>query len=236
MIPKEKLRDWAAGYGIALEEEMLERLDRYAGLLCAYNEKVNLTAITEPEEIARKHFLDSLLLAAALPLPEGTRLADVGTGAGFPGVPLKILRPDLSLTLIDSLQKRITFLQALSQEISLPFEALHLRAEEAGRQKGLREGFSVVTARAVASLPVLCEYCLPLVKPGGSFAALKSRGVQEEIEEAKRAISLLGGELEQVRRFQLPGEEERAIVLIRKISQTPPKYPRSSAKMAKSPL
>lgn len=236
MIPKEKLQDWADGYGILLKEPMLEQLDRYAELLCTYNEKVNLTAITEPEEIARKHFLDSLLLAAALPFAQGAKLADVGTGAGFPGVPLKILRPDLSLTLIDSLKKRIVFLQALSQEIAVSFEALHLRAEEAGRQKGLREGFEIVTARAVAALPVLCEYCLPLVKPGGTFAALKSRGVQEEIKEAERAVSLLGGEMEQVRCFQLPGGEERAFVLIKKISQTPPKYPRPSAKMAKNPL
>lgn len=236
MIPKEKLKDWAAGYGIALEEPVLEKLDRYAELLCAYNEKVNLTAITEPEEIAKKHFLDSLLLAAALPLPKGARLADVGTGAGFPGVPVKLLRPDLRLTLIDSLQKRITFLQGLSQKLALPYEALHLRAEEAGRQKGLREQFDVVTARAVASLPVLCEYCLPLVKPGGTFAALKSRGAEEEMAAAERAASLLGGEFSRPQRFQLPGGEERVFVLIKKISQTPPKYPRPSAKMAKSPL
>lgn len=236
MIPKEKLRDWAFGYGIVLEAEALEKLDQYAQFLCAYNGKVNLTAITEPEEIARKHFLDSLLLAAATPMPEGARLADVGTGAGFPGVPLKILRPDIRLTLIDSLQKRIVFLQALSQQLALPFEALHLRAEDAGRQSGLREQFDMAAARAVAALPVLCEYCLPLVKVGGLFAALKSRGAEEEMAAAQRAISQLGGELEGVRRFQLPGAEERAIVLIRKISQTPPKYPRPSAKMAKSPL
>lgn len=236
MIPKEKLRDWAFSYGIVLEAAALEKLNQYAQFLCAYNEKVNLTAITEPEEIARKHFLDSLLLAAAAPLPEGARLADVGAGAGFPGVPLKILRPDIRLTLIDSLQKRIVFLQALSQQLALPFEAIHLRAEDAGRQSGLREQFDMAAARAVAALPVLCEYCLPLVKVGGLFAALKSRGAEEEMAAAQRAISLLGGELEGVRRFQLPGAEERAIVLIRKISQTPPKYPRPSAKMAKSPL
>lgn len=236
MIPTDKLKDWAAAYGLSLEPPVLEKLDEYAEFLAAYNEKVNLTAITDPEEIARKHFLDSLLLAAAEPLAPGARLADVGTGAGFPGVPLKLLRPDLSLTLLDSLRKRIVFLQELSQRLNLSYETLHLRAEDAGRQPALREQFDVVTARAVASLPVLCEYCLPLAKVGGVFAALKSRGVEEELEAAGRAVSLLGGKLVGVRRFQLPIEGERAIVIIKKISQTPPKYPRPSAKMAKSPL
>lgn len=236
MIPTDKLKGWAEREGILLDGQMLSQFEEYARFLCAYNEKVNLTAITEPEEIARKHFLDSLLLLAALPVPKDARVADVGSGAGFPGVPLKIARPDLSLTLIDSLNKRITFLQELSGRLRLPCEALHLRAEEAGRQKGLRGQFDLAAARAVASLPVLCEYCLPLLKMGGVFAALKSRGVEEELQAAGRAISLLGGELMPLRRFSLPGGEERAFVLIKKISQTPTQYPRPSAKMAKNPL
>lgn len=236
MIPTDKLKGWAEREGILLDGQMLSQFEEYARFLYAYNEKVNLTAITEPEEIARKHFLDSLLLLAALPVPKGARVADVGSGAGFPGVPLKIARPDLSLTLIDSLNKRITFLQELSGRLRLPCEALHLRAEEAGRQKGLRGQFDLAAARAVASLPVLCEYCLPLLKMGGVFAALKSRGVEEELQAAGRAISLLGGELMPLRRFSLPGGEERAFVLIKKISQTPTQYPRPSAKMAKNPL
>lgn len=236
MIPTDKLKEWAGQQGILLDAQMLARFEEYAQFLCAYNEKVNLTAITEPEEIAAKHFLDSLLLLAALPVPKGARMADVGSGAGFPGVPLKIARPDLSLTLIDSLKKRILFLQQLSGRLEMPFEALHLRAEEAGRQKGLRGQFDIAAARAVASLPVLCEYCLPLLKIGGVFAALKSRGVEEELRAAERALSLLGGEMLPLRRFSLPGGEERAIVLIKKISQTPTQYPRPSAKMAKSPL
>ena len=216
MIPTDKLKEWAGQQGILLDAQMLARFEEYAPFICAYNEQVILTAITEPVEIAAKHFLDSLLLLAALPVPKGARMADVGSGAGFPGVPLKIARPDLSLTLIDSLKKRILFLQQLSGRLEMPFEALHLRAEEAGRQKGLRGQFDIAAARAVASLPVLCEYCLPLLKIGGVFAALKSRGVEEELRAAERALSLLGGEMLPLRRFPCPAARSAPLCSLKK--------------------
>lgn len=235
MIPCDQLREWCASYGLAADEQLLNRLDNYAQFLIEYNEKVNLTAITDPAEIAQKHFLDSLLLLAAAKIPEGASLIDVGTGAGFPGVPVRLARPDLHLTLLDSLNKRVVFLRELCTRLDIEADVFHARAEDAAHT-ALREQFDFATARAVASLPVLCEYCLPFVKVGGMFAALKSRSAAEELEASRKALSLLGGRLEEEKVFLLPDSSERRILLIRKISQTPPKYPRPSAKMAKNPL
>lgn len=235
-FPRELLCEGARELGLVLEEETLSSFEAYAALLTEWNEKMNLTAITDPREIAVKHFLDSLTLLSAAALPHGARVIDVGTGAGFPGVPLKLVRPDLKLTLLDSLQKRLTFLKALSQ--ALPFEAelLHARAEEGGREKNLREKFDLACARAVAPLYLLAEYCLPYVKRGGIFAALKGPQAEEELKQAQKAISLLGGRAEKTVSFTLPDGGRRSVLLIRKEKETPVLYPRHGGKIKKSPL
>lgn len=222
--------------GIDITQEQMEKLDRYAEVLMEWNEKMNLTAIKKPEEIVTKHFVDSLTLLRALDLAEGARLIDVGTGAGFPSVPLKVLRPDLRLTLLDSLNKRITFLSALSGELGQENLCVHARAEEAGQNPAYRQQYEVATARAVAHLRDLMEYCLPLVKVNGVFAAMKSGEIDVELAEAQKAVKLLGGSVEKIHRFTLPDGSARSIVLVRKISQTSPKYPRPHAKIAKMPL
>lgn len=233
---KDTLLAEAGGYGFTLSPTLLDQLERYAELLVDYNQKVNLTAITQPREIALLHFLDSMLLRVALEGRVIDSLADVGTGAGFPGMVLKLLEPGIDLTLIDSLNKRIAFLEQLAAALSVKVTALHLRAEEAGREQSLREQFSVTTARAVAPLPVLCEYCLPLTKIGGVFAAMKAKEADAEAQSAQNAITLLGGKLLEIRAFTLPDGDERSVVLIEKISHTPTKYPRPAGKLAKYPL
>ena len=235
-ISKDYLKEQAAALGFSLTETMLDQFAIYADFLVEYNEKVNLTAITDPQGIVVKHFLDSLLLVQAAALPQGASLVDVGTGAGFPSIPVKIYRPDLRITLLDSLQKRISFLQELCRRLSIEGECCHARAEDAGRQAGYRERFDAATARAVANLRELAEYCLPLVKTGGMFLALKGYDVEEELSGAGKAIAVLGGEIQRIEKFLLPGDNRRAIVVIKKISQTPPKYPRMPAKIAKNPL
>ena len=209
---------------------------RYRELLLLWNEKMNLTAITDPQEILVKHFLDSLLTAKALPLYDKASLADVGCGAGFPSIPLGIYRPALSLTLIDSLGKRLRFLDEVISELGLSARTVHARAEEAGRKAEHREQYDFVTARAVAAMPVLCEYCLPLVKTGGFFAALKGPEVELELDGARVAIQTLGGTLEEIQRFTLPDGSGRSIVVIQKTASTPQKYPRPSAQIAKKHL
>ena len=232
---KKTLESAAAELGLILPEGALASFETYFDLLVDWNSRMNLTAITAPEEVAVKHFADSLLLTKAVELPEGGRLADVGTGAGFPAVPIGIVRPDLHLVLVDSLNKRITFLKELCSALHLRADCIHGRAEDLGKG-GLREMQDVVTARAVAHLRTLAEYCLPFVKVGGVFAALKGPEIEEELKESEKAIALLGGKLEEICRFTLPDGSKRTILRIRKISQTPTKYPRNSAKITKSPL
>lgn len=222
--------------GISLTGETARLLDRYAEELCRVNEYTNLTAITDPEGIANKHFLDSLLLESVYPLPQGASLADVGTGAGFPGLPLKLHRPDIRLCLMDSLGKRITFLTDLCRLLEVESDAIHIRAEDAGKDARFREQFDVVTARAVAALPTLCELCLPLAKVGGVFVAMKGGDPEEELAAAKKGIATLGGKVERVENRALPDGSRRTFVVIRKVSQTPTKYPRSFSKIAKAPL
>lgn len=236
MIEQDFLQEAAAAFGFALTGEQLAAFDRYAALLVEYNQKVNLTAITQPREVVIKHFVDSLLLLKSLPLPEGASLVDVGTGAGFPGLPVAIARPDIKLTLLDSLQKRVVFLQEACKTTGVAAQCIHGRAEELGNDAPLRERFDFATARAVARLRELSEFCLPFVKPGGCFIALKGYEIEEELEEALPAIAKLGGRLLRVDKYLLPMENRRAVVLIKKISQTPPKFPRSFAKIKKSPL
>ena len=234
MIDKNRLEAKCAALGIALTGPMLDALDQYAEILVEYNQKVNLTAITDPEGIEDKHFADSLLLAN---LPETAgKLVDVGTGAGFPGVVAKIFKPELQLTLMEPTGKRVEFLKYVCAQLGLSgVEFAKERAEDAAR-KVWREQFDVATARGVAALPMLSEYCLPLVKVGGVFLAMKGPGAAEELAESGAALKKLGGKGSGVAEFHLPGGDVRNIIRIKKISQTPPVYPRNGGKIAKSPL
>lgn len=208
--------------------DIYRKFTAYADFLVDKNQVMNLTAITDPHGIAEKHFLDSVLPLGLFDVPDGASLVDVGTGAGFPGVPMAIMRPDIRLTLLDSLNKRINFLKELTGLLELPAECIHIRAEDAGRGS-LRESFDIATARAVSRLPILCEYCLPLVKTGGAFLAMKG-DCQEELEEAKNAISVLGGKVERMEEYALPSGDKRTLVVIRKVKKTPEKYPRGQIK------
>ena len=239
MIDKQLLTDCAAAYGVEITPTLAERLDIYARLLVEWNEKMNLTAITDPTGIVVKHFTDSLLAAPLLPTGSFS-LIDVGTGAGFPGMPLALLREDCRLTLLDSLNKRLVFLEAVCRELGLPATLIHARAEEGGRRPDLREQFDVSTARAVAALPTLCEYCLPFVKVGGCFIALKGPDADREQEAAARAVSLLGGKVAHKTTVTLQADTiepmERQLIRIDKTRPTSSAYPRPSAKIAKRPL
>lgn len=222
------------GYNLDVSRETYAKMEEYATFLVDYNEKVNLTAVTEGEEILRKHFLDSCLLAKYAPIPKGARLLDIGSGAGFPGVPLKLLRGDLDITLLDSLNKRIVFLEKLCERLGIVCTCRHGRAEQDAKDPDMREQFDVVTARAVASLPTLAEYSLPFVKVGGIWAAMKGPG--ESVKPALQAIRLLGGHLEETIPYQLPGGDARVIYVVKKVSQTPTKYPRNSSQIKQKPL
>ncbi len=222
---------------IQLKDEQLHKLLRYYELLVERNKVMNLTAITEFEEVVIKHFLDSLSLVKVI-VPKAERLLDMGTGAGFPGIPLKIAFPSIKVVLIDSLSKRIHFLEEVIQELELKeIQALHGRAEDYGREKGFRESFDLCVSRAVAKLSVLSEYCLPYVKIGGYFIPYKSGLIHEEVIEASRAIGVLGAEIVRSEKFLLPGTEiDRSLILIHKTKGTPIKYPRSAGKPSKEPL
>ncbi|MBR3473670.1 MAG: 16S rRNA (guanine(527)-N(7))-methyltransferase RsmG [Oscillospiraceae bacterium] len=217
-------------------EPALERFRRYYELLTEWNKVMNLTAISGEEDTARLHFLDCAALTGLADLT-GKRVIDVGTGAGFPGLVLKILRPDLDLTLMDSLDKRVKFLSAVCAELGFTdVRCLHARAEEAAAGE-LRQSFDLACSRAVARLNLLSELCLPFVKPGGLFIAMKGPELSEELREAEKGIRLLGGEVERTAEYAVPGTELRHnAVLIRKVTDTPKKYPRKWAQMKKNPL
>lgn len=236
MIDREKLKGYSEGFGIFLGEEQLEQFDSYCRLLLEWNEKMNLTAIREPEQILVKHFVDSLALLKFTELPQGAKLIDVGTGAGFPGLPLKIARPDLELTLLDSLNKRLVFLRAVCGELGVKAKVIHSRAEEGGKLPDLRQKFDAAVSRAVASLNLLAEYCLPFVKVGGVFLAAKGPQVDEELSQARNAVQLLGGGIERVEEYFLPDGSGRTLVAVRKEKATPALYPRHGSKIAKKPL
>lgn len=223
--------------GIEIQQEQADKFQIYLDTLLEWNKKINLTAITDPHEAVVKHFVDSLTILKTVELPRG-KIIDVGTGAGFPGVPLKIMRPDIELTLLDGLNKRLNFLRALSNQLGFDAEFVHLRAEEAGKKAEMREKYDIVTARAVAQLNVLCEYCIPLVKMNGCFIAMKGPGMDTEIAEAKKAIQLLGCKADKVEKIVLPDEEksERNLAVIRKYQFTPKAYPRHGNKISKSPI
>lgn len=235
-IPIEKLKAHAFSFGVELDNISLERFDVYARLLAEWNEKINLTAITDPEGIELKHFADSLSLFKYCTFGENESLIDVGTGAGFPGLALLIAKPDLKLTLLDSTKKKLAVIEDILKNIGLSATVLHSRAEEAGQSEKYREKFDYATARAVANLRELSEYCLPFVKKGGSFISMKAARADEELFGAKKAIELLGGKVEKVESFLLDEAGERNVIIINKLSSTPAKYPRPSAKIAKNPL
>ena len=221
---------------LSFTEEQLAQFTRYYELLVETNKVMNLTAITEPEEVAVKHMVDSLLAFEVA--MAGKTLVDVGTGAGFPGVPLKIYCPSLKVTLVDSLGKRLRFLEQVISELGLKgIRCEHLRAEDAGRNKKHREQYDYVTARAVARLSVLSEYCLPLAKKGGQFIALKGSRYAEEIDEGGAAVKILGGKIISAEPVKLPGlDDGRAIIKIAKIKATPAQYPRKAGTPEKQPL
>lgn len=240
LIEFESFRTLFAQFGMEITHEMYSCFERYAELLCERNEQVNLTAITDPEGIAVKHFFDSVYPFTMIDVPHGTKLIDVGTGAGFPSVPLKIFRPDIEITMLDSLNKRVNFLQEVSDELELNAKCVHGRAEETARfiKSGnpYRESFDMATARAVANLRDLCEYCLPFVKVGGYFVALKGKDGETELEQAENAIKALGGGVKLSKGYELPNGDGRHLIVIEKISATAEKYPRNAGQMKKKPL
>lgn len=232
MLDTNRMQDLAAQYRINLQDTQLGKIQKYSALLLEWNSRMNLTAITDPREIESKHFLDCLLLAA-LPQVQG-KLVDVGSGAGFPGMVAKIYKPQLGVTLMEPNGKRAGFLQELSAHLELLVDIVRERGEEAARKKW-RETFDVATARAVAALPMLCEVCLPLVRVGGWFIAMKGDAA-EEVALARTACDKLGGKYSETQTFTLPDGSARSLVLIQKVAPTPPQYPRNGGVIAKRPL
>ena len=220
---------------LGLDDGGTPSLLRYGELLLKKNKVMNLTAITEPQDVAALHFLDSAALLALADF-RGKSVVDVGTGAGFPGMPMKILEPSIHMTLLDSLGKRITFLQEVCEDLGLTdVQCVHARAEEFAAEH--RQGFDFAVSRAVANLSVLCELCLPLVKVGGTFLSMKSVESDGELEQAEKAIRLLGGQAERTADYRIPGTEvTHRVIFIKKVAETPKKYPRPFAKIKKNPL
>ncbi|MEQ2877438.1 16S rRNA (guanine(527)-N(7))-methyltransferase RsmG [Enterococcus asini] len=237
MYPEE-FRKQLLAEDVTLTDQQMAQFDMYFHLLVEWNEKMNLTAITEEKEVYLKHFYDSLLVGLKMALNPQAAICDVGSGAGFPSIPLKILYPELSVTIVDSLKKRITFLQELTDQLGLTNVHLyHDRAETFGQNPAFREQFDYVTARAVARLNVLAELCLPLVKKDGYFLALKAAKSDEELQEAKPAIAQLGGKFIEEKTMALPlSGDERHLLVIQKKKVTPKKYPRKPGLPNKQPI
>lgn len=224
--------------GVTLSPEQKQQFDDYYSILVEWNKVMNLTGITEYEEVNEKHFLDSLAIVKVQDMDTVSRVIDIGTGAGFPGVPLKIAFPHLKVTLLDSLNKRIRFLNEVITKLGLwDIETIHGRAEDFARQKDYRECYDLCVSRAVANLSTLSEYCLPYVQMGGLFIPYKSGDIDEELKQAEKAVEILGGKLEKTVKFQLPGSDiGRSFVKITKIATTRKKYPRKAGLPAKEPL
>ncbi|MCQ2464281.1 MAG: 16S rRNA (guanine(527)-N(7))-methyltransferase RsmG [Oscillospiraceae bacterium] len=218
---------------LVLTEEVYEKLDIYADFLVETNKVMNLTAITEPEEILVKHFADSISITKYVDFADGIKAIDVGTGAGFPLLPVKIYKPGIKITLLDGLNKRIKFLSELCERISVDAECIHERAELLAKKPEYREKYDVATARAVSAMPELSEYCLPFVKKGGVFCAMK--GPSEDISSAANAVKLLGGKISDDIKYEINGEQRR-VVIVNKIMPCLPKYPRPSGKIKSKPL
>jgi len=255
MTPTELLATEAQKLGLTLDEEQLARFDAYAEILLETNKAMNLTRITDRMDIVVKHYVDSLTLLQLPCFTIGASVIDVGTGAGFPGIPLKIARPDLSVTLLDSLRKRIDFLEKACLFAKIPaFRApkdkpavlpgqhspaitlVWARAEEAARDKNYREAYDVAVARAVAPLPALLEYCLPFVRTGGMFIAMKGPDPAAEVDASRNALSALGGDIEEIKTVALSGNITHTLISVKKISQTSTKFPRNPIKIARNPL
>ena len=232
----EGLLEKASTMGVRFSVEQMDKFYKYMNLLIEWNEKINLTAIIEPNEIILKHFIDSITILKDI--KDGSTVVDVGTGAGFPGIPLSIMNPTLKITLVDSLNKRLIFLQEVINELDLKnVELVHARAEEFGRNKKYREKFDVATSRAVANLSTLSEYLLPLVKINGKAISMKAGNASQEIEDAKKAIKTLGGNINNIEEFNLPQSDiGRTIIIIDKIKETPGKYPRKPGTPSKEPI
>lgn len=231
-----KLQNQAQKIDINLTNKQLNEFYTYMNLLIEWNKNINLTAITEPEEIIKKHFIDSLTISKNI--KKDSSIIDVGTGAGFPGIPLKIVREDINVVLLDALNKRLNFLNEVIKENELKnIETVHFRAEEVGKNKRYREKYDVATSRAVAQLNILAEYLLPLVKIGGKCICMKGSNVEEELKNSKKAITLLGGEIEKIEEFILPDSDiKRNVIIIKKVNSTPAKYPRKPGTPAKEPI
>lgn len=232
----EKFEQGLESLGIVLSDAQKQQFMDYYEFLVETNKVMNLTAITEFDEVIEKHFLDSLSLCKVYDLDRKVKILDMGTGAGFPGIPLKIAFPELEVVLADSLNKRIKFLQEVIERLALSdITALHARAEELGRDKNYREQFDLCVSRAVANLSSLSEYCIPFVKEGGKFISYKSGEIEEEVSQAKKAIKLLGGKIENVYKFDLY-EQKRSFVIISKEKKTPKTYPRKAGTPTKEPI
>ena len=236
MLNKELFYNTIKPFEISVDEEAFNRLDTFAEMLIETNKSFNLTAIKEPDDVTVKHFADCLSIFKYVDIAENAKIIDVGTGAGFPGLVLMLYRPDIQMTFLDSTKKRLGFIENVLNECGIKGDILHMRAEEAAQLAKYREKYDFATARAVAALPVLSEYCLPFVKVGGSFVSMKSAESNEEISEAKKAINVLGGKIEEDILFDLVENMPPRIIRIKKNSQTPTKYPRPSAQIAKKPL
>ncbi len=233
--------------GDDLTDIQLSQFEKYFRMLIEKNKVMNLTAITDRDEVILKHFIDSIALAGYYNLNQSLNVIDVGTGAGFPGIPLKIAFPKLNVTLFDSLNKRIKFLQEVIDELNLNgnyddssvgiCQAIHGRAEEGGRNKELREKYDLAVSRAVANMAVLCEYCLPFVAEGGYFIPYKTGKIDEELSQGKKAISILGGKYEKMEKLMLPDSDiSRSFVFVKKVKSTPKAYPRKAGTASKQPL
>ncbi len=223
---------------ITLSGMQLDQFDKFYDLLVEWNKVMNLTGITEYQDVVEKHFLDSLSIVKIIDMNQIEYAIDIGTGAGFPGIPLKIAFPDINIVLLDSLNKRIKFLDHIIEELKLDgIRTIHGRAEDYAREAGYREKFDLCVSRAVANLTSLSEYCLPYVRVGGRFVSYKSGDIEQEISESERAIKILGGKVYQVEKFNLPGTElQRSFVMIKKMKNTQNKYPRKAGMPTKEPL
>lgn len=232
----EILKKWCAENEIPISGYQLSQFEQYAVLLKEWNKKVNLTAITDDEGIAVKHFIDSISILKCLTPDKHLQLMDIGTGAGFPGIPLKIMRPDINLTLLDSLNKRLVFLDEVGKQLGMEALLVHSRAEESAQKDQYREKYDAVVSRAVANLPALCEYCIPYVKCGGVFISMKGPDGENELKAAENAIRLLGAKTDRIFKMTLPDESSRTVIIIKKTGNTPSKYPRRGQKINKNPL
>jgi 16S rRNA (guanine527-N7)-methyltransferase len=237
-FPNELLLSGALKLGINLTYLQLEAFRQFTNLLLEWNERINLTRIVDPTEIVLKHYLDSLSIAQVLDAGLCKSMLDVGTGAGFPGIPLKIAYPNISIVLLDSVKKRLSFIDSVIKELRLTdVLTLHERAENLGQNKMYREKFDLVTSRAVAKLNVLAELCIPLCKPGGRFVSYKGPNHDDEVEEAQNAIRICGGEIERIENIVLPDSDiQRALIVIKKTKSTPKIYPRNAGIPSKQPI